>query len=405
MNHTINSKVTSVDNKTLPCLYFLIVISTWGSSLLSITIAVSRRIPILSYFASYIPTIIIIIAILLSIKHILRKLRGTDIFLYFFVVIVYCLQYLFYSINTELLDEYFTKVLLSTVPLYFVGCLIEIEILDKYFSIASILSIMYLLLKEVYSLESPSGYLEEGEYSMHFAYVTLPFALYAMWDTLRYKDIKSASALVISIFLLFSYGTRGPIVCLLAFPILYIIFRPSNSKEKLLWLFILILVILLIAVFFINIMDYIVSFFNHLGLSNRIIEYYINERLDEDSGRSYIIEVLRSNMVDNAQFTGYGLFGSWRYVDGYAHRLYWDLWFSFGYFFGTILIIAIVLLLYKGLRHCKTDKEIGLWLVLFCSGLLPLFLSDYFLFRSWFFVLLGYCVSIIRSHHRNYKCP
>ena len=376
-------------------LYFLIASVTFGRYILNLLVAVALRIPLLRDISSYIPNVIICLSIVLAFPLLTKRLKYVDLLVFICILVIYLLQYIFFPSNSQYLDEYFGKVFFTAIPFYYIGCIIDIKKLDKLFLILSVITLfLYVYHDLFYTQEIVDD--DRGEYKMGIAYGILPTTVYVAWSTLRKFKILPFFALLSSGLLLFSYGTRGPILCLVVFILLFILFF---YKGKYKWLIVgIITALVLYALLNIeSLIGIIGEKVSSLGGSTRLLSYVIEDKLADDSGRSDIIRCLQTLLSEGDHPFGFGLFASWRYTGGYAHRIHWDLWFSFGYFLGTFFMFLIIVPMLKGWRKTKEKTERGFLFVLFCIGFLPLMLSGYFLFYSNFFLFMGYCVSRTRD--------
>jgi len=386
-------QVLFATNQRVWWLFFLIAIVTYGRYLLNLTVPVFSRI-IPWEIAAYFPKIIIWLTIIVTIPQLAPRLRLIDVLLYVLFFLFYTSQYLFYPENSAYLDEYFSFVLFSVVPYYFIGCVIDIKKLKELFLALSILTIFVYYVEDVLVAQNVVDNVD-GEYNMGKAYSLLPSAIFITWSVLEKFKIIPFLAFIASLFLLLACGTRGPLFCLFLFIVLILLFV---SKGKYRWFAIVVFGLLAVYLFLHieNLMIALDSNLTSVGGSTRIVDYFFEGRMDSDSGRDNIINVLKNLLDANPSYLGFGLFGSWRYVGVYAHRITWDFWFSFGYYFGTLLIIVFLIPIILGLKCCKDSDEKGYWFVLLCTGLIPLFFSEFFLFKEHFFIFIGYCVSRIR---------
>lgn len=387
------SKILGTSNGWL----YILIGCVWASSLLGLANAVVLRLPVINFIGPYMRDIITVLAALFALKAIIKRLRGVDYFFYVVFLCFYLLQYILYPENGEYIWEYLPKVFLASVPIYFVGCTLDIKKLDKMLWILSVLCIAFSVFDNIiYERASANqgSAIEAGQYSMGAAYSILPHVLYVCWYLLRKINIVNILFFAAGLFMLLSYGTRGPIVCLLVFFVIYaVIFNKSRYR----WVFLAVVAgigYLLLANIEV-IMLVLNDVFSNLGLSTRITQQFLMDTLDDDSGRSSIISTLKLLMSNDGKMA-YGIFGSYRYVNGYAHRIYWDFWFSYGYIFGTVLILALCWLYYRGVKNCTSDIERGFWLLLLCNSIVGLMFSDCYIFNRWFYLLLGYCISRIR---------
>lgn len=371
----------------------VLIACIWAKPLLNLTAAIAYRIPVINSIGSYVPKILTIIVIILSLPSLKKRIRLQDVLIYFAFIAVYFFQYITHPSTYNQLDEYLIMVCFGTIPVFFIGCSLDIK---KYDSLLFKLSVACIILS-IYTTFFTANSLSEGEdsYSMFSAYLILPYALYILWHTLRKPNLFNIIFSITSVFLLITFGTRGPFVCLLAFFLLWIIINLNKKYIPIVISFIIVSIIIFMN--FERIMIMLESFLDRLGMSSRILSYYFSEQLDDDSGRGLIINILREQLNSGERNFGYGLFGAWQYVGIYAHRLYWDFWFSFGYVIGTLLLVGLFYILFNGFRACQDKSEKEFLILLFCCSIVKLMLSDYYLFDRFFFLLIGLCFALLRK--------
>jgi len=372
---------------------YILIGCVWGFSLLGIANAIFLRIPGLNIIGPYARNIIVVVFVLLSYKALLSHIRPNDILFYFIFLFFYLIQFIIHPENQQELLEYFFSIFIFTFPVYFIGCTIDINKLDKFFLVISICNILITGVHVFFFSESIEVESEKG-YTMGVSYSFLPSVLYSLWYYLRNRGLFYLLTTLIGILLLFSFGTRGPVVCVIVFIIFYLLL--SNGKKKWWMLLSVLLFSFVIYKYFELIIVFMDNLFSITGRSTRITNQIIYETVDNDSGRGTIIEVLRG-LLNGGEKLSYGIFGSYKYVDGYAHRIYWDFWFSYGYLFGTIFMLILSFVFIRGLRKCNTIEERGFWILLLCISIVALMFSDCYIFNSPFYLFLGYCVSRIRN--------
>ena len=131
-----------------------------------------------------------------------------------------------------------------------------------------------------------------------------------------------------------------------------------------------------------------------LGLSIRIFDKLLSGEFAVSTGRDAIRETLLDAIARNP-FLGYGLCSDRVLAGHYAHSLALELWVEFGVIFGTAILIALTVALWRGYR--KADGEIKpLILLLTFSSFFKLFLSGSYLNERFLLLLLGLCVCSIR---------
>lgn len=366
----------------------------WGFPLLVIINAIFVRLPGLNEIGGYARDFFIFVIFLLSFRALQKRILLKDIIFCFLFFVFYLVQFIIYPENQEYLLENMSLVFLVALPMYFIGYALDINKLYNLLLAFSIGCILFHGFLSFIYMAGAGNDIDNGSHSMGIAYRMLPHVLYVFWHFSKTRNIYSLALFVLGLLLMFSYGTRGPMVCS-AFFIVFLILTSGGWKK--LWLiFLIVAAASFIVYYFDEIIFLLDAFFTDKG-GNRIISQIYNDSLDDDSGRSFIIENLRTRMNYGDEMS-YGIFGSYRYVNTYAHRIYWDFWFSFGYIGGSIIMLVLAAIFVSGRKKCITSEEKVFWLLLFSNSIVGLMFSNCYIFDGTFYLFLGYCVSRIRNN-------
>ena len=377
--------------------WFVLLLLIWGyHPFLDYVYAVFYKLPGLNFFAPYIIPLIFIVVILLSARYWGRHLDDKSISTFMileFVAIVYLIIYP--SNASYYLEEKAAGFIFLTIPYILIGANLNIFKCERYFYWISIVS---LLLQAVYLLlwGGRSDFADSGDVAredMLFSYQLLPHVLMVIWQTLKKPKYWNIALSLLGVFLHLSLGTRGPVVCLAVFIVFYLFFVKLKTSKS------VGIIVTLLSVAVITYLQPIVYMLNMLimraGLSTRIFDFMENEAINDQTGRDVIRDRLIRAM-DSAPAFGYGLAGDRRLGNGeYAHNLILELIVSFGWIIGTILIVAIFLVVVRAFMNTKNEIEKGFVLLLACLGIVKLMISGSFLDEIYFFMLLGFCCSVI----------
>ena len=138
-----------------------------------------------------------------------------------------------------------------------------------------------------------------------------------------------------------------------------------------------------------------------MQLSTRIIEKVLSGDIGGDSGRGWLRGLVWRNIDVHGDFFGLGMLGSKVYGVIYPHQVMLDFISTFGYVLGTLLLLALFLLIGWSLWLTRGTDNQKFLLLLVTVGLLKLFLSSSFVFELFFFILVGYCVRQIFDHRQT----
>ena len=143
-----------------------------------------------------------------------------------------------------------------------------------------------------------------------------------------------------------------------------------------------------------EIMRWLLGVFMKVDLSTRVIDKFLAGDITNDSGRGDLQGALWNLLERDDNPFGYGLFSSWNYIGTYPHNFLLDIFFSFGYILGGVILICFIILFLKALKKSRYEERAFL-LVLFCSSFVKLLLSGTFVFEPYLFLLIGYSVTIV----------
>ena len=134
-------------------------------------------------------------------------------------------------------------------------------------------------------------------------------------------------------------------------------------------------------------------------MSTRVFQTFLGEfssGTSLDSGRLEIQKELIRQIKINP--FGYGLGGDRVFTGWYAHNIFLELIVQFGIFIGGFLCVFLVYIVISSLRKARAEMQILSILLLFiCTGLIKLLISGSYLIEPYFFLLLGFAISIRRD--------
>lgn len=382
--------------------YNLLFLLAWGASLLEFWRGINNHIPVLKEFTDELEWLIVIIPILLSLKKLLKPVKSIDFFFFLGCLLLYLTNFLLYPENQEPLESHFFNFAVLALPYYFIGLGVDVKKFIKPFFYVSLLSLSICVFYEFFYVQNSGARLDldTSDYNMNLSYNMLHHVLLITWVTLKEFKLWQAPFMLLGVFLLLSLGTRGPILCLIIFFAIYLLFfKPSKFQKtmRLLTIAISLYAITFIQEFMLMMQGMMIQF----GMSTRIFDKYLEGEMETSFARDYIKTTLYSTLKNDTGFTGFGILGSYRFVDTYSHNLFLDLWFSFGWFVGSILICVLFYLIIKALLINNYEINRVFLLLLVCSSVIKLLLSSTFIDDAMFFMLIGYCVNTMRCFKLN----
>lgn len=211
-----------------------------------------------------------------------------------------------------------------------------------------------------------------GTAYMGFSYAILAFILFALYDGSfggnKVSLLFGSIGTVVNIL----GGTRGSILCIVAFLLFYLFFSKQYR--------IILLGIILATIFFMCYDKILASFTelaNILGIESRIIDALSGLNMSGISytnGRTSItnasLELIRNNPL------GYGFLGEraklndaiyWFTTNGYAHNIFLEIILQFGIIFGAIIVLFVIYkIIYFLIRFDYKKKNMAIAMVFLC---------------------------------------
>lgn len=378
---------------------FLIALA-WANPILVYVKAIVLRLPLGDVFGELLIPIIYFGLICMSFSYFCKILRGSDIFFTLLLFTIYIIQYVLFPANEKVLDEYFLPLILSIIPMFFIGVAIDIKDVFKVLYVFSIICVLLQVINTLFFETSERLSDFEDRSQMYEAYRLLPHVLFCFWGWLKQFNVFSLLVSLLGLFLLFSFGSRGPVACVLLFVALYVLFF-KLFKGKIIVVLLLGFLAAVIVLYSDVIMLALQNLLSQLGLNIRIIRMLTEgeSAIIDSSGRDELSEIL-IRQLDITPIFGYGIGGTWQFIGDYSHNIILDFLISFGLIPGMLLLLSILYIIIKGYRACKTVEEKGFLLVLICC-FAKLFISYTFLSDPSWTLLLGYCVGVIRRNRNQ----
>lgn len=239
-----------------------------------------------------------------------------------------------------------------------------------------------------------------GNYSMPLSYYMLLPAIINTYRLFMKKSTGSILKVIISLIIILSLGSRGPIM---SFGV-YIILASIKNIKKITYTSLLLYTSIFFAlilgiVFFQNIIAYIYGLLMNFGIRSRTLYLFMQDNLHL-SGRDALYEVIIRQIAENP-IIGIGIAGDRVFLGGrYSHNIFIEIFSNFGVIIGSIIIVVITFISYKAiLSKNKFDSNINI--IWFCLGFIPLLVSGTYLTDFKFWIFLGLAIRIIKDRHRK----
>lgn len=237
---------------------------------------------------------------------------------------------------------------------------------------------------------------------MGLAYLLLPNVIICFLSAFQRNLLISWIAGIIGVFMLFVAGTRGAIVALAVFFLLYLVlYKLPRGRHK-------IRTIVMIGVVGLLIITYFTTFFEYtsgLGFGTRIYDQLTGNAEMTGSGREDM-HAISIQEIMNQGFFGHGIFGEqylYRDIVGkctYPHNIILEILLQFGIFVGGILVVLVFYVPFKAymLEVKIRDYNNAMFIVALATAIyMNLIFSYTFWTTPMFFFVLSYLIRIICS--------
>ena len=397
-NKNVNLKIGEVNEAGSLAFRILLIIIWLQETVLMFMSEFIENLPIIGWSSNYFTPCLLIIASVLSIPMFLRRVKYKDILFYLICVGVVFFTIAFYEKNSFYVKEQAIRILLSSVPLYFIGLSFSYESSKKDLLVASILGVLAMFAYQFYRLLLGRELLAD---SMGSSYAVLPSTLYLIYYAFDQKKFIYWLLAVPGIILAFVLGTRGPILCIAVYILAEFIIR--SLRKGIMRVAILTLILIIGGALLLIAGDSLISFirwvgelFESIGFSTRIFDMFLEGDIAHSNGRDVISENI-INAIWERPFWGYGFMGDRVITDTYAHNIALELWCSYGIIAGTALLVTIIAIPLKALIVSKDQPIFHMILIFTCMMLVKLMLSGSYPVEPYFFMMLGLSIGAIRS--------
>jgi O-antigen ligase len=378
--------------------YSMLVLASFSNdSILRYVVEAFERIPFVSYFSGIIIPALYIFLVAMCLKSILANVQLGDILFILIFLIILLSTWIIKPENGEYIHKFLPEILLNCIPFYFVG--LSIKINNKMVKWLYRLSIIALVINWAYVVYYKYTGRAFHTDSMYESYTMLLHIMIIVWYTMRKPTIVRFTFSIAGLLYLLSMGTRGPVVILISFVILYIVFNSAGNTKRKIFLIILLIGFSYIFMFTnatIEFVKWVSTVVESMGLSTRVFDSYLyNAAQDSIDERTLIYRLLWSALMEKP-ITGYGLFGEYPFIYWSAHNLYLQMCFEFGLIVGPLLImlfiIISVLAIYKNSNRIAQEFAL-IWI---CYILVQGFFGGNVI-SFYVFFTLGYFVQQIRQ--------
>ncbi|MBN2858292.1 MAG: O-antigen ligase family protein [Candidatus Delongbacteria bacterium] len=300
-------------------------------------------------------------------------------------ILIFSLNYFFFHLNRP-------ELLKIVIP-FFLGCLpsliysFSIEDKKVFENITFIGSSIIYVVGIFMGILLFSGTITMGGYSMPYSYYMLLPTLVFLKYLLDSFSVKYCILTLVSLIMIVAFGSRGPILSIAVFVILYQIINLKVISLK--HIFRIILIIIFLSVLLIYLKEILLilnSIVKTFGIRSRTIILLLQEETTL-SGRDNIA-IMTMREIAKSPLLGIGIAGDRSILGTYPHNIALEIIADFGIIAG-FLIISFILFISFNVLFRINQKDSNFLLVWFCVGFVPFFLSHSYLTHIQFWIYMG----------------
>lgn len=267
--------------------------------------------------------------------------------------------------------------------------------------ISAVLLLVYCLFR--YYKASKVGYWEEyndlgvlvkQNYNLVFGYKTILCCIIFLFFFLEKHNILDLAGAGLSLLMEIKAGSRGPLICLVFFVVLYLFLKATKMKMR---YKITISAVLLggyyaVSHYLDKIMAFGISILQKLHISSRTVEMLLNGEITDDHGRAEIAR-LSWDGIARQGFFGMGPFGCRTIIApyfnyGYPHNIFLEFILDYGWVFGVLFLSVLIIMILKVFRN--KDKEQTAVLMILVAMCMKLLISGSYWSEPFFWGIVGW---------------
>lgn len=216
-----------------------------------------------------------------------------------------------------------------------------------------------------------SGQQIRSPYNLAFGYSVLLYMLPFLLGAVTERNKLDIVGAFLGILMLFLGGSRGPLLCIAIFLLLYCLNKFKKSKKKVVIISIALFLVLFLWLISDKIINLLLLAMEKFNIKSRTLSMLLTGDIDNDNGRSLIwgaaINLLKKNPF------GYGAMGSrhviYKYhVAGHCHNIALEMMVDFGVFLGAALLIFLLWNAYKIIFDDSNSRWKLVFLVFFAHS-------------------------------------
>lgn len=384
----------------------ILLVLVWTQfTVLNFVKAIIGRLPYIGSLSEIFIPVCIILAAMASLPWFLKRVKGHDFLFYWVCVLVVLVTMGFFTRNREFLQEEWASILIAAVPFYFIGLSFSYKACSDDLFWCSAVGIVVVFLYRLYQINS--GVILETD-DMYTAYNVLPSVIYlTYYASCKNNKVYWGIAVAAAIFL-FIFGTRGPVLCVVAYWAALIIKKITELKSyKKIFLIALVCAVVIFLIVREDLFNYFMAFiaktFGRLGFSTRIFEFFLSGDMVTSRGREALARATLQAIAENPVL-GYGLTGD-RYLFGiYPHNFILEIWCHFGVIIGTIILFVLFSMAALSLWKSRKDEKAFNFVLMLCVMIFgKLLMSNSYTVEPYFYFMIGIFIATIRKFSASGK--
>lgn len=384
--------------------YDLLLISAWLQNGLLYFVGIAIQLITGSVmFAVIVTTVYYCVLIFASFKYIWKSIRIKDILLLFVIILVVLVSYLFNTANRVNIESHIISLFFSVIPFYFLG--LSIKANKKTMDMLYYSSIVALLVNWLYIIVIFTTGRSFQEDNLFISYSVLPYVIMILWYTLDNIKLSRITLSILGMLFILSMGSRGPVMSLLVFIVLFALYKSKKSFSKRI-LYIIIPAIAASLVIYsglwVDIVLELKKVVQGVGISTRVFDALLyGTAQGSNDARLRIYQIMWQYILERP-LTGYGIYGEWAMINYTAHNLVLEIWAHFGIIMGSMLIVTGAYLLLSTYIRSQNPYTKGFILVLVSFGLVRCIYAGSYL-SYYIFLMMGFLINQTRKLKRNYS--
>lgn len=349
--------------------------------------------------------VFLFILMTLSIPRLRNGKLSSLFLLYSFILFLFFFNYL---VNTKS-RIYYSLYLIELVTIFVfylpIGLLsLYVEKWDYFYRYMKYLAILspFLTILGIYCFDFQSFL-----HYMHIGNMLLPGMLFSYYYLRFKKQLKYSIIIILYFYLQLFFGGRMSFFSALFFVVLIeiIIYKHTDAAGK--KIFTILIAGFLSIVLFLSQNLILMGFIGLYGLGDsRNIQKIISNELFISRGRQeiYHYAIIALKKLKLGMF---GLFGDrialteYLYILPYVHNVFFEMWFSFGWIFGSLVILIIIIKIVKNLFLSNKIYVSINTAFYFCLIFLRLLVSSSFIIEGPFFLMVCILFNVYNKKQNN----